>query len=319
MAASTKKTVPGKTKLRLHSAVLHYFDAVHRAGSVREAARRLNVASSAVNRQILYLEEELGTPLFMRLSSGMRLTSAGELLAHHVQLVLRDAEEVSSRLDQLRGLHAGHVEVATVEGLCAFILPEAIGLLARRHPRITVGVQVLDTRDIPGAIARGDAHMGLAFEVSKQPDIRQLHVAPFVLGAIVRPDSPLAVRRVSALSDYFDMPVILPKSNFANRAQLDALLPHAIRQECRRYDVGSIELMKQLVLRNAGVAFMTQVGIEPELRAGTLQHIPIDHHRKRVVSNLGLYAHATAPLPVAADALARHLIGVMGAGGVPTP
>ncbi|MBB2161255.1 type 2 periplasmic-binding domain-containing protein [Gluconacetobacter sacchari] len=64
------------------------------------------------------------------------------------------------------------------------------------------------------------------------------------------------------------MPIILSKSNFANRAQLDALLPPAVRQECCRYDVGSIELMKQLVLRNAGVAFMTQVGIEPELRGG---------------------------------------------------
>ncbi|MFS3135193.1 hypothetical protein ACLRDC_07365 [Gluconacetobacter sacchari] len=75
--------------------------------------------------------------------------------------------------------------------------------------------------------------------------------------------------------------------------------------------------MKQLMLRNADVAFMTQVGIEPELRGGTLRHIPIDHHRKRVVSNLGLYAHAMVPLAVAADAPARHLIGVMGAGRTP--
>ncbi|WP_257211646.1 LysR family transcriptional regulator, partial [Sphingobium sp. IP1] len=43
-----------------------YFDAIRRAGSIREAARRLNVASSAVNRQLLKLEAELGTPLFER-------------------------------------------------------------------------------------------------------------------------------------------------------------------------------------------------------------------------------------------------------------
>ena len=50
--------------VRIHAAALYYFDAVRRAGSVRAAARQLNVASSAVNRQILKLERELGTPVF---------------------------------------------------------------------------------------------------------------------------------------------------------------------------------------------------------------------------------------------------------------
>ncbi|PHP17682.1 LysR family transcriptional regulator, partial [Sphingobium sp. IP1] len=51
---------------RFHAPMVVYFDAIRRAGSIREAARRLNVASSAVNRQLLKLEAELGTPLFER-------------------------------------------------------------------------------------------------------------------------------------------------------------------------------------------------------------------------------------------------------------
>ncbi len=43
--------------LRIHSPAIRYFDAVRRAKSIREAARQLNVASSAVNRQIIKLEE----------------------------------------------------------------------------------------------------------------------------------------------------------------------------------------------------------------------------------------------------------------------
>ncbi|HAW25864.1 MAG TPA: LysR family transcriptional regulator, partial [Pseudomonas sp.] len=43
-------------RLRIHSPAIHYFDMVRRCQSIREAARRLNVASSAVNRQILKLE-----------------------------------------------------------------------------------------------------------------------------------------------------------------------------------------------------------------------------------------------------------------------
>src|SRR5437867_2688894 len=57
----------------MHASVLKYFLEVARSGSIRKAAQRLFVASSAVNRQILQLEEELGAELFDRLPTGMRL------------------------------------------------------------------------------------------------------------------------------------------------------------------------------------------------------------------------------------------------------
>ena len=46
----------------VHAAALFYFREVTRAGSIRKAAATLNVAASALNRQILKLEDELGTP-----------------------------------------------------------------------------------------------------------------------------------------------------------------------------------------------------------------------------------------------------------------
>src|ERR1700730_14113630 len=58
--------------------LLTYVDAVARYGSIRKAADGLNIASSALNRQILDLEADLGAPLFERLPRGVRMTSAGE-------------------------------------------------------------------------------------------------------------------------------------------------------------------------------------------------------------------------------------------------
>ena len=61
----------------LHGRLLRYLDEVARSGSIRKAADRLNVAASAINRQILSLEAELDTPLFERMPGGLRLTASG--------------------------------------------------------------------------------------------------------------------------------------------------------------------------------------------------------------------------------------------------
>jgi DNA-binding transcriptional LysR family regulator len=56
-----------------HLRILRYVDEVARTGSIRKAAEQLNVTASAVNRRIMDLEEELGSPLF----ASSRATSSG--------------------------------------------------------------------------------------------------------------------------------------------------------------------------------------------------------------------------------------------------
>jgi DNA-binding transcriptional LysR family regulator len=67
----------------MHAIVLRYLDQAARAGSIRRTAEHLNVASSAVKRQILRLETEIGVPIFERRGNAVRLTPAGEVLLRH--------------------------------------------------------------------------------------------------------------------------------------------------------------------------------------------------------------------------------------------
>jgi DNA-binding transcriptional LysR family regulator len=297
--------------MRIHAPALQYFDVVRRAGSIREGARRLNVASSAVNRQILKLEEEIGAALFERLPSGLRLTLAGEVLAQHVTIVLRDLERATSAVDAIKGLQFGHVELATLEGLCHRIVPSALAAVHHAHPRLSFGVTILETEKIPAAIINGDFHLGLAFEVRRRAELRQLAAARVRLGAVARRDSTLAEKPFVTLRDCADQPLILPKANFANRDQLHPLFFDARLRERGVFEAGSVELMTQLVLRGLGVAFMTRIGIETFLDSGDLVHIPLQHQRRPVFSELGLYARADTALPLAAAAAADRIAEAM--------
>ncbi len=99
----------------LHSRLLRYLDEVVRSGSIRQAAEKLNVASSSINRQILELENSFQARIFERLPRGLRLTSAGEVLITHVRQPLRDHDQVQMQILQLQGLRRGIITVATHE------------------------------------------------------------------------------------------------------------------------------------------------------------------------------------------------------------
>ncbi|MEJ0071625.1 MAG: LysR substrate-binding domain-containing protein [Pseudomonadota bacterium] len=128
---------------------------------------------------------------------------------------------------------------------------------------------------------------------------------------MVLPGTPLAAKAAVSLRDCAPFPLILPKSNFANRDQLHPIFFESGMIDRGRYEAGSIELMKQLVLGGLGVAFMTRVGIEAELDAGRLVHVPLRQAGRPVFSELGLYARAATALPIAAEALAQELIELL--------
>jgi DNA-binding transcriptional LysR family regulator len=292
------------TNMRIHSPALKYFDAVREAGSIREAARRLNVASSAVNRQILKLEAELGTPLFQRLPSGLKLSSAGEVLTRHVAIVLRDAERTKSELDALKGVRTGRVQIMAVEGLNADFLPQVIERMAHNYSRVRVKVNTAGSKSVPDAVINGEVDLGLAFSIQRNPELHQLAVGRFRLGAVMAHDHPLAGRKSVRIGDCADYPLIFSDVQLSIRPLLHPVIVNAGRSITPAIEANSIELMKRLAQRRVGIAFMSRIGLEPELLAGSLVHVPLDD-RGPVFTELALYMRANANLPVAVDAFVQ--------------
>ncbi len=67
---------------------LEYFSAVFRQGSLTRAAEELMISQPALTRQISQFERELGTSLFDRVPSGMKVTAAGVAMYRHALAIL---------------------------------------------------------------------------------------------------------------------------------------------------------------------------------------------------------------------------------------
>src|SRR5262249_49587089 len=72
---------------------LEILQAIAETGSFTACGRKLNVSQSAISRQILLLEDELGEPLFLRVGRQVRMTPAAESLVQLGQRVFRDLRD----------------------------------------------------------------------------------------------------------------------------------------------------------------------------------------------------------------------------------
>src|SRR5260370_29043433 len=117
----------------LHSRLLTYVDEVARTGSIRKAATHLNVAASAISRQILALETQLGTPLFQRLPKKLILTAAGEVLIGHIRQTLKELTRAHAKIEELKGHRRAEITVALMSGVASTLVPGHVKQLSRAN------------------------------------------------------------------------------------------------------------------------------------------------------------------------------------------
>lgn len=281
----------------MHAKSVRYFDAIARSGSICEAARKLHVDASAVNRQLLNLEDELGAVLFDRLPAGLRLTEAGALLLRHVVNVMQDEQRLLGELEQLRGVERGEVRIAAVEALNAEFLPTVIEQMARRYPNVRMHVNILGSTAIAGQIMSGEMDVGLAFALPLGDDLDAVCTGTFTLGAVMSRSHSLAMRAAVSVEECARFPLILPNRDMGLYTLLAPLLAAVVRDTSSVIRTSSIELMRQLAMRGLGIAFHTRIGLEALCEAERLAYIPLADTVQAAL--LGVHVRAGRVLPPA--------------------
>ncbi|MEM8701250.1 MAG: LysR family transcriptional regulator [Pseudomonadota bacterium] len=259
----------------LYSPAMRYFMAAAEAGSIRAASRELNVASSAVNRQILWLEDALGMQLFDRVGRRIRLSQAGELLLAHIRRTYSDFEGTVAELDALKGLRRGSVSIASVESVSEKLLPALISGFRKRYPGIHVSVSISSSQDAAAKVEAAEADVGFTFDPPENSALTVAFEHELVIGALMSPRHPLADRGALGLHDCLRFPVALPAEGLSLRTRLD-LVRSRIPGASRTYvEANSLRLMRALAREEDVIGFQTMIGCEDDLAAGLLVFRPL--------------------------------------------
>lgn len=200
---------------------LTYFLEVARTGSVSEAAQTLNVAPSAISRQISKLESGIGVPLFVRHPRGMTVTDAGSRLLAHAR---RSEAESAALVDELRtgqGADVRGVTVACSEGFARRVVPAAMAAFRGEHPDVTFRLDIVPRQEATRRVAEGIADVAATYTTGPQHDVRVECAVVIPVAAIVPLGHELVGRERITLEELCAYPLALGSSGTSQRELFD--------------------------------------------------------------------------------------------------
>lgn len=188
-------------RMRFDLTDLRLFLAVLDAGSITHGAAEAGLSLAAASERLREMEATGKVALLERGRRGVTATAAGEALAHHARIILRQMAQMRGELgEHARGLRAT-VQVAANTAALAELLPRRLGPWMAANPRIDVALKERQSAEVARAVTSGLAEIGI---LSDAVDTSGLTLQPFAVDrlVVIAPhDHPLAARRRVAFAE----------------------------------------------------------------------------------------------------------------------
>ena len=256
---------------------LEILQAIAETGSFTACGRKLHVSQSAISRQILLLEEELGEPLFLRIGRQVRMTPAAESLVQLGQRVFQDVRDtVGAITDRTRELR-GTLRLSGGMTVCLYVFPPLLKQLRRAHPALEVRLTVAGGRSVQ-EIRGGRVDVGLLTLPVVEPDLVTVPALREELLLVTTPAHSLAKRKKVFAKDLAGLPFILFELGSGTRRVIDHFFASENIEPTVLMDTENVEIIKAMVKTGQGVGIVPYQAIAREVKAGQLFCARIEGH-----------------------------------------
>jgi len=205
---------------------LRYFLAVARHRHFTHAAEASFVSQPALSQQIRALEQELGAPLFDRLTTGAELTTAGRALHDYAERILRDVENGRVAVEEVAGTVRGELAISAVHTAVPALLVEVLAEFRELYPTVTIRLHEERSGDVLESVLSGRVNLGITYLPVAHDAIESsaLYEEELVL---VIPKSRHRRRATMRVSELAELSLIVPPEGFCLRMGIDRMLEGA--------------------------------------------------------------------------------------------
>jgi DNA-binding transcriptional LysR family regulator len=284
--------------MNLHQ--LRVFYAVATAGSVSQAARDLRVSQPAVSKQLSEFEAALGVRLLDRLPRGIRLSEAGRELYEHAARLFRIEAEAQQVVEKHRQEFGKFLRVGASTTIGSYLVPTLFGTLKKLEPEATLSLEIANTQNILELVRSESVDVGLTEGLAAGEEFVSVEFAEDELIAIAAPTDPLVFERNLTLEMLLARPTLVRERGSGSREVLENALLARGYELRSALDLGSTEALKNAARSRLGVAFVSSLAVDLELKSGLLVKLtPNNFELRRKLTLIELRHKTRSPLATA--------------------
>ncbi len=257
---------------------MKYILAVYEAQGFTRAAERLGISQPSLSASVKSIESEVGTPLFERGFSPVRLTQAGKLYVETAQKIQKLQHDFVRRLEEQQDLSAGVLILGAGSYVSSYLLPDIVQHFSRRYPQIEIRLVqgqsqqlrralledevdlVLDSYDFPEAGLDRTPLLSeeILLAVPRSYEINRTLAGQGILpGDLFENREKLANLPPLPLSTFAKEPFLLLKSEHDMRRRADALLGAQKSAPRVLFCVDQLATSCAFTMAQTGVSFLT--------------------------------------------------------------
>ncbi len=254
---------------------LEVFAAVARHLSFVRAAEELHLTPPAISMQIRQLETLVGLPLFERSRSAVSLTITGEYLLVHARRVLAALKDAEDLIARLRKVEVGRLSIGML-GTAKYFLPSLLTGFLQDHPGVDIRLTEGNRQDLVDSLHRNEVDLAVMGRPPRELDTRAEPFAPHPLAVVAGAGHRLADRAQVTPEMLSGEAFIIREHGSGTRLAMESVFgqwhidPPVIMQ------MTSNESIKQAVMANMGLSFLSLHTAEVELASARLRCLPIE-------------------------------------------
>lgn len=198
--------------------VLRYFLAVARELSISGAADTLHITQPTLSRQLMDLEEELGTQLIIRSSKKLSLTADGMLLKKRAEDIVNLADKTKAEFSSEDNSVTGDIYIGGGETDAMRLIARIATELHLEYPNINYHIFSGDKEEIEYKLDKSLLDFGLFIGFSDIDKYEHLSLPiADTWGLLMRVDSQLSQRDIITAEDLQDIPLIVSRQTLLSR------------------------------------------------------------------------------------------------------
>ena len=274
-------------KLSDHLEKLKYFYEVARLGSLKKVSETSHISQPSLSKSIKLLEDEIGSPLFIRLPRGMQLTKEGKILQKYCQKLFVIIDDMEQELTYPDNPLAGSIKIGTYESIGIYFWPLFLQSFLNKYKDLDLELSTGRSSDIQNDLESG--HIDLALIVNPETSLNTtMHV--FAKDSFKLFQSTKANKVFKNLES---APLIVMPSALSKTESLEGILAKNGLSNRKTYTTSSLESVKELTINGIGIGLLPSLVAKSSIESGLIEEINLKAFPKKGINHhtIGILHH----------------------------